>query len=51
VTEVSSPGHARAFSSVPAATGVGRITRTAIEVPSIVLFIALGSGARGRAFG
>ncbi len=48
VTQLFSPMQARG--SATSATDVGHMILTAVEVLSIVLFIAFGSGARGRAF-
>jgi len=48
VTQMFSPMNPRG--SVATATDVGHIVLTAVEVLSIVLFIAFGSGARGRGF-
>ncbi len=48
VTQLFSPMQPRG--SVTSATDVGHMILTAVEVLSIVLFIAFGSGARGRGF-
>jgi multimeric flavodoxin WrbA len=48
VTQLFSPMHLRG--SAASATDVGHIILTALEVLSIVLFMAYGSGARGKGF-
>jgi hypothetical protein len=48
VTQLFSPMQARG--SATSATDIGHIILTAVEVLSIVLFIAFGSGARGKTF-
>lgn len=49
LTQLFSPMHVRGSGAITA-TDMGHILLTAVEVLSIVLFISLGSGARGRGF-